>query len=144
MEKVSFHKGDIVCQKKRFGRQYLRVTNAMGNYCYCRPMGAGNEDKLLLIPKKQLYKYKIGSVTVHKSILKKLVLGETTVVFGPPTPTWKKICVSMIHPVPDVIKINNGWKGYAIFQYVEAARVYIAQEIHVRLEIGQLLEEYDV
>ena len=107
-------------------------------------MGAGNEDKLLLIPKKQLYKYKIGSVTVHKSILKKLVLGETTVVFGPPTPTWKKICVSMIHPVPDVIKINNGWKGYAIFQYVEAARVYIAQEIHVRLEIGQLLEEYDV
>lgn len=49
----------------------------------------------------------------------------------------------MIHPVPDVIKISNGWKGYAIFQYAEAARVYVAQEVQVRLEVGKLLEQFD-
>lgn len=143
MEQVIFAKGDIVCRKKKFGKEYLRVISARGSSLLCAYLGHTITD-MLLISKREAYKYNVGHIFVHKDVLKRLVLGNQNVVYGPLTQSWKSICVSMIHPVPDVIKINNGWKGWAIFQYIEAARVYVAQEVQVRLEVGRLLEQFDI
>lgn len=145
MEQVRFAKGDIVCRKKKFSKEYIRVTSAKGKMLTGYYLGKNSLDKdWIMFSKKEAYKYNIGTITVQPQVLERLVAGQTDVVYGPMLPSWKKICVSMIQPVPDVIKINNAWKGWAIFQYVEAARVYVGEHIQVRLQVGQLLEQFDV
>lgn len=141
MEKVIVHKGDWVCRKKKFTQEYLIVTSAKGNTIECLIPGTTDH---LLIARKDIIVYKIKSITVQPGVLKNMVQGRQTIVYGPLIETWKNICVSMIRPVPDIIKINNGWGGHAIFQYVEAARVYKGEEVCVRLEVGSLLSEYEV
>lgn len=88
MEKIIFAKGDIVCRKRKFGKEYLRVINARGSSLLCTYMGNTITDTLL-ISKREAYKYYVGHIFVHKSILKRLVLGEQTVVYGPLSTSWK-------------------------------------------------------
>lgn len=143
METIKFKKGDIVCRKRKYGREYLRVVSALGKNITCSYLGK-KEKQLIMFPKKEAYKYNVGTITLRPDMLKRLVSGETHVVYGPASESWLKICVSMTKPIPDVMKIYNGYKGWAIFQYVEAARVYVAEYINVRLEVGELLEQEDV
>lgn len=143
MEEVRFRRGDIVCRQRKYGKEYLRVENARGKNLTCRYMTSSVTDRLMF-PKKEAYLYKVASIVVRPDQLRRLVADITNTVYGPLTNPWRNLCMSVSHSAPDVVKISNGWKGYAYFQYVEAARVYVGEYIQIRLEVGKCLEQYDV
>lgn len=134
MVPIRYKRGDIVCRKRLMHREFMVVIKTTKDELTCLSMSTATEHTY---PKTEMHKYNIGHICVGEDAFKKIISGKQTIVYGPMSPAWKKITVSCIHPVPEIIKVRNAYGDSAYFEYIEAARVYFSETIKIKLQVGR-------
>lgn len=136
MPTIRYKKGDVVCRKRLHHREFLRVICSTKTTVTCF---AKNTGTTCIYNKKEIHKYVVGHIKLERETFKRIISGRQKQINGPMTESWKKITVSAIHPVPEIIKICNNDGDYAYFEYIEAARCYFSNpvEIKIKLQIGE-------